>query len=278
MVDFAAGRGDVLLSTSIVENGLDVPRANTMIVLRPELFGLAQLHQLRGRVGRGARQAYCYLLESADEPLDEAARRRLGTLQTLDRLGAGAAIAAEDLDQRGAGDLFGEKQSGHVKLIGLPFYQHLLALALRAARGEAPRADHVALAFETGGALPGDYIPEASLRLDLYHRLARAADPREAALLADEIEDRFGPPPPEAAALLAAAEIRALARTLGIVRVSAGPQGVALDLGPAADAEGLRDALPVGVEMRENRILRAQTCGAGAEAAQTALDLLRDIG
>jgi transcription-repair coupling factor (superfamily II helicase) len=278
MVDFAGGRGDILLATSIVENGLDVPRANTMIVMRPQLFGLAQLHQLRGRVGRGARQAYCYLLQDAGEELDEAARRRLGTLQAFDRLGAGAAIAAEDLDQRGAGDLFGERQSGHVRLIGLPLYQHLLAQAVRVARGEAPIADHVALALGTGGSLPTDYIPEVSLRLGLYHRLARAADPREVTRLADEIEDRFGPPPSAAADLLVVAEIRALARTLRIDRVSAGPSGVAVDLAPDADAEQLGEGLPDGAELRERRIVRAASSADGMDAARLALELLRDLG
>ncbi|MEA5162627.1 TRCF domain-containing protein [Cereibacter johrii] len=276
MVDFAAGRGDILLATSIVETGLDVPRANTMIVMHPQLFGLAQLHQLRGRVGRGARQAYCYLMHGPGDDLDEAALRRLGTLQAFDRLGAGAAIAAEDLDQRGAGELFGERQSGHVRLIGLPLYQHLLAQAVRAARGEPPTARHVTLAMDGDGALPADYIPEAGLRLGLYRRLARAADPREVALLADEIEDRFGPPPAAAEGLLVAAEIRALARSLGIERVSAGPSGVALDLSPDAGVERFAEDLPEGVALEGRRLLRQEE--ADGDAARRALDLLRDLG
>jgi transcription-repair coupling factor (superfamily II helicase) len=277
MVDFAEGRGDILLATSIVENGLDVPRANTMVVMRPQLFGLAQLHQLRGRVGRGARQAYCYLLQQDGDEFDEAARRRLGTLQAFDRRGAGAAIAAEDLDQRGAGDLFGERQSGHVRLMGLPLYQHLLAQAVRVARGEAPAGDHVAVSLGTVGRLPADYIPEASLRLGLYHRLARAADPREVTLLADEIEDRFGPPPAAAAGLLVLAEVRALARILRIERVSAGPSGVAVDLAPDADAERLGDNLPHGAELRDGRILRPASGAEDMDAARLALELLRDL-
>ncbi|GEM94346.1 TRCF domain-containing protein [Cereibacter sphaeroides] len=276
MVDFAAGRGDILLATSIVETGLDVPRANTMIVMQPQLFGLAQLHQLRGRVGRGPRQAYCYLMHGPGDDLDEAALRRLGTLQAFDRLGAGAAVAAEDLDQRGAGELFGERQSGHVRLIGLPLYQHLLAQAVRAARGEPPTAQHVSLAMEGDGALPADYIPEAGLRLGLYRRLARAADPREVALLADEIEDRFGPPPAAAAGLLVAAEIRALARSLGIERVSAGQSGVALDLAPDACVERFAEDLPEGVTLEGRRLLRQEETD--EDAARRALDLLRDLG
>ncbi len=227
MVGFAEGRGDVLLATSIVESGLDVPRANTMIVLHPERFGLAQLHQLRGRVGRGNLQAYCFLAPEPGHDLGEAALKRLGTLQALDRLGAGMAISAWDLELRGAGDLFGERQAGHVKLIGLALYQDLLASALRAARGEPVRGE-TALQIEIGGSLPADYIPEDEVRINLYHRLAHARDPAEVEAFADELEDRFGPPVPPAEELLRLARIRATGRALGLARISAGPDAVAV--------------------------------------------------
>ncbi|WP_191062535.1 helicase-related protein, partial [Geminicoccus harenae] len=136
MVGFAEGEGDLLLATNIIESGLDVPRANTMLVWRPERFGLAQLHQLRGRVGRGNRSATTLLLTDPDHPPVPAAEKRLRTLEALDRLGAGFAISARDLDLRGAGDLIGEEQAGHVTTLGLGLYQHLLDRALRRVRGE----------------------------------------------------------------------------------------------------------------------------------------------
>ena len=232
MVGFAEGDGDVLLATSIIESGLDVPRANTMVVLRPDLLGLAQLHQLRGRVGRGGAQAYCYLMTEPGAELSPATVKRLGTLQALDRLGAGMAISAQDLDQRGGGELFGDRQTGHVRLIGLALYQELLADAIRAAQGEPARNREVELRTEAEGTLPPDYIPEAELRLNLYHRLARTQDAGDVERMAEEIADRFGPLPPPVEALLRAARVRALARDLGVTRISAGPEAVALDIGP----------------------------------------------
>jgi transcription-repair coupling factor (superfamily II helicase) len=230
MVGFAEGDGDVLLATSIIESGLDVPRANTMVVLRPDLLGLAQLHQLRGRVGRGGAQAYCTLMTEPGAELSPATLKRLGTLQALDRLGAGMAISAQDLDQRGGGELFGDRQTGHVRLIGLALYQELLADAIRAARGEPARHREVELRTEAEGTLPPDYIPEAEVRLNLYHRLARTQGTEDVDRMAEEVADRFGPPPEPVQALLRAARIRALARDLGVTRISAGPEAIALDL------------------------------------------------
>ncbi|WP_207102324.1 DEAD/DEAH box helicase [Paracoccus shandongensis] len=229
MVGFARGEGDVLLATAIIESGLDVARANTMVVLRPALFGLAQLHQLRGRVGRGAAQAYCHLLTAPGEDLAPDAQKRLGTLQAMDRLGAGMAISAADLDRRGAGDLLGDKQAGHVQRVGLGLYQEMLAQALRRAKGEADAPPPPQVPGEPGH-IPADYIPEPETRIDLYHRIARAARSDDVARLADEIADRFGPPPPPVETLLRAAELRALAASLGVAALSMGPEGVALDL------------------------------------------------
>jgi hypothetical protein len=136
MVGFADGDGDILLATNIIESGLDVPRANTMIVWRPDRFGLAQLHQLRGRVGRGRVQGIAYLLADPQDDLSDATRARLSTLEAFDRLGSGLAISARDLDLRGGGDLVGEDQAGHVRMIGAALYQRLLERAVRVARGE----------------------------------------------------------------------------------------------------------------------------------------------
>lgn len=236
MVGFAAGEGDVLLATGIIESGLDVGRANTMVILRPALFGLAQLHQLRGRVGRGPVQAYCHLLSPEGEDLSDEAEKRLGTLQAMDRLGAGMAISAADLDQRGAGDLLGDRQAGHVQRVGLGLYQQMLALALERAKGEAGPVVPPQVPGEPGH-IPADYIPEPENRFDLYHRIARAADAAEIARLSDEIADRFGPPPAPVETLLRAAGLRALGARLGVESLSLGPEGVALSFRPDVDLE-----------------------------------------
>ena len=154
MVRFASGRGDVLLATNIIEAGLDVPRANTMIVWRADRFGLAQLHQLRGRVGRGNRRGHILLTTEPGASLTEATRKRLRTLESLDRLGAGFAISARDLDIRGAGDLVGDAQSGHMKLIGIDLYQHLLERAVREARGETLERWTPVINVGVGGRIP----------------------------------------------------------------------------------------------------------------------------
>jgi transcription-repair coupling factor (superfamily II helicase) len=278
MVDFADGRDDVLLATSIIESGLDVPRANTMVVCRADMFGLAQLHQLRGRVGRGRMQGICYLTTPAGQPLAESTAKRLGTLQAFDRLGAGLALSARDLDLRGAGDLMGEEQAGHLKLIGLSLYQELLGQALKVARGE-PAADAVAdIQIDLPRTIPAAYVPEPEVRLNLYHRLARAAEAADAERLADEITDRFGQPPPPVQALLALAGARALARIIRATRIAAGPQAVAISF--AEDAPGARDAeaaFPAtfrhfGKDMQwngERLLLRRAT-----EAPEERLDLL----
>jgi transcription-repair coupling factor (superfamily II helicase) len=237
LVSFAAGRGDVLLATSIIESGLDVPRANTMVVLRPDLFGLAQLHQLRGRVGRSQAQAYCYLMTEAGQELPEATARRLGTLQALDRLGAGMAISLQDLDLRGGGELFGERQAGHVRLIGLGLYQDLLAAAVRTVKGEPQESEDVALQAAEQGSIPEDYVPEPVVRVNIHHRIARTRSLADVDRVADEVADRFGAPPAPVRHLLAAARVRALARSLGVTRVSAGPQGAALSFAPNTPVE-----------------------------------------
>lgn len=237
MVAFAAGQGDVLLATSIIESGLDVPRANTMIVHRADLFGMAELHQLRGRVGRSHVQALCYLMTEQDQQLSDAVKRRLGTLQAFDRLGAGMAIAARDLDQRGAGDITGKKQAGHVRLVGLQLYQHLLSRALRKSKGERSNARRTELQLEISPLIPPDYIPEAEVRLNLYHRLAHASEQRDVDMLAAEIADRFGPPPDQVQRLLEIAAIRSMAAALGIDKLTAGPQAVALTFHASVEAE-----------------------------------------
>ena len=228
MVRFAAGDGDVLLATNIIEAGLDVPRANTMIVWRADRFGLSQLHQLRGRVGRGSRRGQILLLTDPDAKIAESTLKRLRTLQAFDRLGAGFAISARDLDMRGAGDLLGDAQAGHMKLIGVDLYQHLLSTALRTARGETVEHWTPELNLGVAGCLPESWIPEPDVRITLYSRLARITDMGGIEEFEAEIQDRFGTLPVEAERLLEVARVRMLARSADIGRIDAGPAAIAL--------------------------------------------------
>lgn len=243
VVGFSAGDGDVLLATNIIEAGLDIPRANTMLVLGAERFGLAQLHQLRGRVGRGQRRGSVYLMTEPGRRLAAATRQRLRTIEALSGLGAGVAISAADLDQRGAGDLFGERQAGHVRTIGTELYQHLLAGAVATLRGEVPAPPPPELRVGLTGRIPASYVPEPNLRLGLYSRMARLTDPAELTEFEDELADRFGPPPPELVGLLTLIRLRCWCAQRGIARLDAGPQGAALTPCDAAGADHLAERL-----------------------------------
>ncbi|WP_157218444.1 TRCF domain-containing protein [Flavisphingomonas formosensis] len=230
MVAFAGGKGDVLLATNIIEAGLDVPRANTMIVWHADRFGLAQLHQLRGRVGRGNRRGQLILLGARDGCLSDQTVKRLRTLATYDQLGAGFEISARDLDLRGAGDLVGETQAGHIRLVGIDLYQAMLRKALRQARGERVDDWSPELRLGATGFLPEDWLPETDIRLNLYVRLARLEGIAELQAFEEEVIDRFGSLPAPAMQLLCAARIRLLARGLGIARIDAGSTTIALTL------------------------------------------------
>ena len=228
MVRFAAGDGDILLATNIIEAGLDVPRANTMIVWRADRFGLSQLHQLRGRVGRGSRRGQILLLTDPEAKIAESTLKRLRTLQAFDRLGAGFAISARDLDMRGAGDLLGDAQAGHMKLIGVDLYQHMLGSALRTARGEMVEHWTPELHLGVAGCLPESWIPEADVRITFYSRLARITDTGGIEAFEAEMQDRFGALPVEAERLLEVSRVRMLARAADIARIDAGPAAIAL--------------------------------------------------
>ncbi len=275
MVRFAEGDGDVLLATAIVESGLDVPRANTMLVWEAAKFGLAQLHQLRGRVGRGQRRGTVHLLSDPAAPPPPAALQRLRALEALDRLGAGFAVSARDLDLRGAGDLVGEDQAGHAKLVGLGLYQHLLQLALTAAKGG--RAEDWSPEIELGlpSRIPEDYVPEPEIRLSLYTRLLRLREAEAIDALAGEVEDRFGAAPAAMRALFDLARLRAACCELGVARLRGGPQGVAADLRPDRPLP----ALPVtdGVILREGRVVWKRACPDAAACAALAGELLEHI-
>lgn len=244
MVRFGRGEGDVLLATNIIEAGLDVPRANTMVIWRADRFGLSQLHQLRGRVGRGSRRGQVLLLTDPAAEIAPRTLKRLRTLEAFDRLGAGFAISARDLDMRGAGDLLGEAQAGHMKLIGIDLYQHLLESSIRAARGEDVERWNPELHLGIEGRLTEDWLPDEELRVTLYCRLARIEDAENLRAFADELEDRFGTIPADAETLLRIARIRIAARAARVARIDAGPAAIALtsrgDLLSKIDGLGLK--------------------------------------
>jgi transcription-repair coupling factor (superfamily II helicase) len=223
MIKFISGQADVLVSTAIVESGLDIPASNTIIINRADRFGLAQLYQLRGRVGRERQQAYAYLLIPADGRVDEQAQRRLRVLQELTELGSGFKLALRDLEIRGAGNLLGAEQHGHIAAVGYDLYVKLLAEAVRELKGDpaAPTVDPV-VNVDVEAYLPEHYVPEVNQRLALYKRLTAATAPAELDDLRHELQDRYGPLPPAVAQLLDVVAIRIAARALGVEKVEAG--------------------------------------------------------
>jgi transcription-repair coupling factor (superfamily II helicase) len=213
---FVAGEVDVLVSTMIVESGLDVPNANTMFVNRADHFGLAQLYQLRGRVGRSHRRAYCYLL--VPDVMDLDAERRLSVLEHHTELGAGYRIALKDLELRGAGNLLGPEQSGFVQAVGFELYLKMLDEAVRHLQNGdgAPKLIPAEVSLDVPSYLPDDYVSIQEAKLDIYRRLSRMTEPREVEELRAELRDRFGPLPPPAHAFLAVALLRIIGGRLGV--------------------------------------------------------------
>ena len=245
MSTFYDGKYDVLLSTTIIESGLDIPTANTLIVHRADCFGLAQLYQLRGRVGRAKLRAYALFTLPAQKPITLQAERRLKVLQSLDTLGAGFQLASHDLDIRGAGNLLGEEQSGHIKEVGFELYQQMLEEAVMSLKAgiTAPVADHWSPQITVGTALliPEDYVADLSVRLALYRRLAEIEDEHAIDGFAAEMVDRFGKLPQEVEHLLQVVAIKALSRRANVEKVEAGPKGVVLSFrdNVFANPEGL---------------------------------------
>jgi transcription-repair coupling factor (superfamily II helicase) len=234
MVKFVDGQADVLVSTAIVESGLDIPASNTIIINRADRFGLAQLYQLRGRVGRERLQAHAYLLVPADGRLDETAQRRLRVIEELTELGAGFKLALRDLEIRGAGNLLGAQQHGHIAAVGFDLYTKLLEEAVRELRGETATAEvDPTITVEVEALLPEAYVPEENQRLALYKRLAELGSPAEIAEMRTELADRFGPPPPAVEALLDVVGLRVAARPVGVERVEAQGERALLTFAPS---------------------------------------------
>jgi transcription-repair coupling factor (superfamily II helicase) len=230
MAAFYDGQYDVLLSTAIVESGLDIPAANTLIVHRADMFGLGQLYQLRGRVGRAKVRAYALFTVPANRTMTPQAERRLKVLQSLDTLGAGFELASHDLDIRGAGNLLGDEQSGHIKEVGYELYQDMLREAVEALKAgieePAEEAWSPSITLGTPVTIPEDYVEDLHLRLSLYRRLAALQSDAEIESFAAELIDRFGPLPGEVEQLMQLVAIKALCRQAHIEKVEAGPKGV----------------------------------------------------
>jgi len=277
MVRFVSGQADILVSTAIVESGLDIPASNTIIINRADRFGLAQLYQLRGRVGRERLQAYCYLLVPADGRVDEQAQRRLRALQELTELGSGFKLALRDLEIRGAGNLLGAQQHGHIAAVGYDLYSKLLAEAVQELRGDRTGvAVEPVISVQVEGFLPEDYVPEVNQRLALYKRLAGVASADELADLRSELLDRFGSLPEPAEQLIDIVRIRIEARALGIERLEAGEGKAVITFAPgtAVQPEHLVSAIQASrgrLRMRREFTLEATISKGGWAAVRDSL-------
>ena len=234
MTEFSDGKYDILLSTNIVESGLDMPAVNTLIIHRADMFGLGQLYQLRGRVGRGKQRGYAYLTWPQTHVLSASSQKRLEVMQTLDTLGAGFTLASHDLDLRGAGNLLGDQQSGHVREVGIELYQQMLEDAVADLRADASRrraedrdwTPNIIVGLPV--LIPVDYVPDLPVRLGLYRRISGIASDAELEAMEAELVDRFGPVPEEVKNLLDIVDLKRLCRQAGVERLEAGPKGMVL--------------------------------------------------
>ncbi len=232
MTEFGDGKYDILLSTNIVESGLDMPAVNTLLIHRADMFGLGQLYQLRGRVGRGKQRGYAYLTWPPAHKLSAAAEKRLNVMQTLDTLGAGFTLASHDLDIRGAGNLLGDEQSGHIREVGIELYQQMLEDAvadLRAAKGRRRTESrdwtpNINLGLPV--LIPETYVRDLPVRLGLYRRIGALESDAEGEAMAAELVDRFGSPPPEVENLLQVVSLKRACRAANVEKLEAGPKGM----------------------------------------------------
>ncbi|MGH9792932.1 MAG: transcription-repair coupling factor, partial [Candidatus Acidiferrales bacterium] len=234
MLRFVRAEADVLVSTTIIENGLDIPRCNTIFINRADRYGLSELYQLRGRVGRSNLHAYAYLLVPQDVPLSALARRRLAALKEFTELGAGFRIAALDLELRGAGNMLGAQQHGHINAIGFDLYCQMMERAVAELKGEAPRMPELRVTLNLGLdiRIPPDYIPSENLRLRTYKRIAGVATAAERDEVMRELADRFGPPPPAVGNLLDYAVLKAECEKLQVASVDRRGEQLAMKFHP----------------------------------------------
>jgi transcription-repair coupling factor (superfamily II helicase) len=278
MLDFVEGRYDVLVSTAIIESGLDIPRANTMIIDRADLFGLAQLYQLRGRVGRSKERAYCYLVVPPPNAMTDESRSRIEALERHTELGSGFQVASLDLELRGAGDLLGGEQSGNVASVGFDMFCRMLDEAVHEMRGlEVEHDVDTDLTFDVEALLPEDYVTDVGVRLSLYKRLASAADEAHVGEIAAEMEDRFGPPPEEARRLVKLMALKTELRRLRALGCEANGRVVTLHLredtplDPAKIAALIRKTKGLWKLTPDMRLSRRFDAGDGLTNAETTL-------
>lgn len=237
MLSFYQGQANILLTTAIIESGLDIPLANTIIIDDADHFGLAQLYQLRGRVGRSEKRAYCYLLVPSESLLTADAKQRLQVIQRYSDLGSGFNIASHDLEIRGAGDLLGKEQSGHLTAIGIDLYFELLEDALRELKGQTKKVDiEPEINVKVAAYFPQDYLPDIGERITIYRRLSDAESEEALAEAETEIRDRFGPLPEEVTNLLGLMQLKMWLKRLHVVRLSCGPKRTSLQFAPSTPA------------------------------------------
>ena len=284
---FYDGQADVLLATTIVESGLDIPTANTMIVWRADIYGLAQLYQIRGRVGRSRTRAYCYLTTKPRAPVTPQAERRLKFLGNIDGLGAGFNLASQDLDLRGAGNLLGEEQSGHIKEVGFELYQAMLEetiAKLKSGELEGTPEDEWAPQLNLGVpvTIPESYIADLDVRLGLYRRLADISSKVEMEGFAAELIDRFGPVPREVSTLMNVIRIKGMAKRANIAKLDAGPKGVTVQFhgdkfpNPKGLVEFLTDQRGQA-KVTDNKIVIRRDFSSDAERIKGAYGIARDL-
>ncbi|MFN0114969.1 MAG: transcription-repair coupling factor [Paracoccaceae bacterium] len=286
---FYDGKFDVLLSTSIVESGLDIPTANTMVIHRADMFGLAQLYQIRGRVGRAKVRAYAYLTTKPRAPLTPAAQKRLRLLGSLDSLGAGFSLASQDLDLRGAGNLLGEEQSGHIREVGYELYQAMLEETIARLKsgelqegldGDGDWSPTINLGVPV--MIPESYVADLDVRLGLYRRLSQLSGKVEFEGFAAELIDRFGPLPREVGTLLNVIRIKATCRKAGIARLDAGPKGATVQFhrdkfaNPAGLVAFLQERKGVA-RVRDNKVVFLADWPTEADRVKGAFQIARDL-
>jgi len=286
---FYDGKFDVLLATTIVESGLDIPTANTMIVHRSDMFGLSQLYQIRGRVGRSKTRAYAYLTTKPRAKLTPAAEKRLRVLGSLDTLGAGFALASQDLDIRGAGNLLGEEQSGQMRDVGYELYQQMLEEAIAKIRtgeleGLSDAGDAWAPQLNLGVPvlIPEDFVPDLDVRLGLYRRLSNLHSKVELEGFAAELIDRFGKLPKEVNTLLLVVRIKDMCKRAGISKLDAGPKGATLQFhnDSFASPQGLVEFIQAQnglAKVKDNKIVVRRDWKSDADKIKGAFAIARDL-
>ena len=284
---FYDGKYDVLLATTIIESGLDIPAANTLIVDRADMFGLSQLYQIRGRVGRSKLRAYAFFTTEPRKKLTPQAEKRLRVLGALDALGAGFTLASQDLDIRGAGNLLGEEQSGQVREVGFELYQEMLHEAIaKLQSGEVGMADDgewsPQINLGVPVLIPEAYVPDLDVRLGLYRRLSNLEKKVEMEGFAAELIDRFGPLPPEIETLMLVVRIKALCKRAGISKLDGGPKGATVQFhndkfaNPAGLVRFLHDQNGLG-KVKDNRIVVRRDWSTDKNRLRGAFAIARDL-